>query len=431
MSTDPFNKELTLKQLGLETEHLSMTYRSLEDRFKSLQDSLQGESIRESGKLAELDFISRYLETILDHISQGILFIDINGIVTTYNVAAQKILQVPPQQLLMHHFCDCFDDLFLGFSIKDSLMQKQCPKTSLLILKHNDQTLEIDIETTFVMMNPQTYPLDLRHPSVPFIAQNIKDNDLLKMPQAPIQGLLILLRDVTKIKKLQQIANRNDRLKELGSLAAHVAHEIRNPLGGIKGFASLLFDELKDRPELQKMASYIVEGTDHLNQFVTEVLNYTRPSPLHIESVDLTKLIEELKHLMQVDANWNDKIDFKIFSDESPSCVQIDPLLFKSSLLNLFVNAAQAMPSGGVLSVKIKNEAPFTTLQIKDTGNGISPENISKLFTPFFTTKKTGNGLGLAEVHKAIQAHQGTIEVNSILGEGTEFTIKIPSHFTE
>lgn len=409
LPTDSFNLDQAFKQFSLETERLEMTYRNLEERFKAVQVTLQESHTRLSGKLAELDFISRYLETILHHISQGILFIDLNGIVTTYNAAAQQILQIPEKDFLFHPFSDRFDDNFLGFSLQEAFATKQCPLTTFLSWSKQGQVVELEVEATFVAMSQQAYPLAHREAS-----------------SAPIQGLLVLLRDVTKFRRLQQVANRHDRLKDLGELAAHLAHEIRNPLGGIKGFATLLQQELKERPDLQQMAAYIVQGSDDLNQFVSHVLQYARPFHLHLENVDLIHLVEEVKELMQVDPAWNFQIDFSIQSSAATLMMPLDPQLFKSALLNLFVNAVQAMPAGGGLSVTIESDLSWATLRIEDTGVGIEAENLPKIFSPFFTTKEAGNGLGLAEVHKAIQSHQGWIEVESEVGKGTAFTIKIP-----
>jgi signal transduction histidine kinase len=404
-----FSLEQAFKQFSLETERLEMTYQNLQERFKAVQLSLQESHTRLAGKLTELDFVSRYLEAILHHMSQGIIFIDLKGIVTTYNAAAQQILQISEKEFLFHPFTDFFADSFLGFSLQEAFATKRCPKTSFLSWSRNGQLIELEVEATFVAMSQQAYPLAHRQASSP-----------------PVQGLLVLLRDITKLRRLQQAAHRNDRLKELGELAAHLAHEIRNPLGGIRGFAHLLQQELHERPDLQQMASYIVQGADDLNQFVSQVLLYARPFQAHVENVDLVHFIEEIRQLMQADVGWNANIQFTIQSPVSELLVPLDPQLFKSALLNLLVNAVQAMPEGGNLTVTLEPDPSWVTIRVEDTGVGIAPEHLPKIFSPFFTTKETGNGLGLAEVHKVIQAHQGWIEVQSEVGKGTTFTIKIP-----
>lgn len=406
-ASDSFNLEQAFKQFSLETERLEMTYHSLQERFKAAQITLQESHTRLSGKLAELDFISRYLESILHHISQGILFIDLQGIVTTYNAAAQQLLQIPEKELLFHPFTDFFSDTLLGFSLKETFASKQCPHMTFISVTSEGQAIEMEVEATFVSMSQQAYPLAHRQADSP-----------------PIQGLLILLRNITKIRRLQHMANHHDRLRELGELVAHLAHEIRNPLGGIKGFASLLSQDLQDRPDLQEMAKSIIQGVDGLDQFVTHVL--ARPFQPHLETVDLVHFIEEIRHLMQADSNWNARIHFNLQSPVSPLLVPVDPQYFQSALLNLFVNAAQAMPEGGTLTVELEPHPSWVTIRVCDTGMGIAPEHLTQIFSPFFTTKQTGNGLGLAEVKKVIQAHHGWIEVHSEVGKGTTFMIKIP-----
>jgi signal transduction histidine kinase len=401
--------EQAFKQFSLETNRLEQAYQSLEEQFKSVQKTLQESQTRMSGKLSELEFVSRYLETILHHIAQGILFIDLSGIVTTCNETAEKILGISASNLLFHSFKEHFNDQFFGFSLDEVLKNKECPRTSFLILNKSEGIkIELEVELTFVTMDNQARSLDPKHPGT------------------SIQGILILLRDVTEMRRLQQQANRNSRLQELGEMAAHLAHEIRNPLGGIRGFASLLYQELGDKPELRQMASQIVEGTSDLNGFVTNVLNYTKPYEAKRESTDLIKLIEELRLFMKADTAWNEKIDFVIETTLKELIVCMDPQMMKSALLNLCVNAIQAMPEGGLLKVSISQEGDRAILRIKDSGVGIPTENLDKIFSPFFTTKEKGNGLGLSEVQKVIQAHQGWMEVDSVIGKGTLFVIKLP-----
>ncbi len=404
----PSASDALFKQFFLETERLEGTYHHLQERFHALQVHIQETRTRFAGKLAELDFTSRYLETLLQQIAQGILFIDLKGFVTTYNGAAENVLQLPKERLLFHPFLDFFPDHFFGFSLKEALAVQQGLSQKLISWKRNDQTLELEVEANFVEMSPQAYPLDHHHPA------------------PPIQGLLISFRDVTKLHRLQERVYRHDRLKELGELAAHLAHEIRNPLGGIRGFATLLQQELATSPDLQAMAASIVQGTDELTRFVSQILSYTHPFEPHFEKIELVFFLEEIRQLIQADSCWQPTIDFTIQSASSPFFASIDPHLFKSALLNLFVNAGQAMPNGGALHVKLETEPSWLVLSIQDTGKGILPEHFPHLFSPFFTTKETGNGLGLAEVHKVIQAHRGWIDVQSVLGQGTVFTIRIP-----
>jgi signal transduction histidine kinase len=405
----PLMLEQAFKQFSLETERLERIYHHLSTQFQGVQQTFQDYRLAIAGKLAELDFVTRYLGTILNEMSQGILFIDLNGTVTTYNSAAQQLLDIPEKQVLFHPFNDFFEEGALGFSLKEIFQTKRCPPKKFIQWKHNNKTLDLEIETTFVCMASQPKSVD-------FSLANHQS----------VQGVLILIRNLTEIRQLQQMADRQSRLIELGELAAHLAHDIRNPLGGIKGYASLLEQELKDQPDLQQMASAISQGSDELNQFVTRVLDYARPFELQLQLFPIYPLVCDLRQLIQADSQWNPAVEFAIECQDPQLLLPVDVQLFKSALLNLFLNASQAMPDGGYLTVKITTDQQMAIFTIQDTGCGIAADHLAKIFSPFFTTKQKGNGLGLSEVHRIIQAHQGWINVDSELGQGTTFIIYIP-----
>jgi signal transduction histidine kinase len=388
-----------------ESERLEKSYSALKEQFKELNIEFEDALQQLNQKLVELDVITYYLNSILSNISQGIFFIDLNGCVTTYNEAAQTILQIYSEKVLFHLFWDCFADNAFGFSMREALaLQKPTGTTYAAFDLPSGIKRELEIETSFVLRQEEKK-------GTPFDA---------------MQGIIVLIRDITEIRILQMAANRNDRLKELGEMAAMVAHEIRNPLGGIKGFASLLQRDLKDNPEMAQMAKYIIEGTDNLNRLVTTILNYARPVQPKIELGDLVALAQELLFLIQADSNVQPKITCVLKTGYKELMVPLDIQLMKSALLNLAVNGIQAMPDEGQLSISIESSEGQAVIKITDTGKGIAPENIKKLYTPFFTTRPSGNGFGLAEVLKIVQAHGGTIDVQSELNKGTEFTIKIP-----
>lgn len=387
-----------------ETVRLEAAYTKLKKEFEEVNQELQETNAQLQNKVIELDLLTYYLNSILTNISQGILFIDQHGMVTTYNRAAEKILGIRGPKVMFSSFWENFTDEIFGFSLHEVLAKKKSPGLTFSTYRspHNE-SFELEISTTFVLKD--------------------EDDSLVST-----QGLIVLIRDITEIRRLQSIAMRNDRLKELGEMAAQVAHEIRNPLGGIKGFASLLKRDLKDLPDLQQMASFIVEGTDNLNRLVTQVLNFARPLQVHTEKIDLIAILEEIKQHMLADSTFEKQnITLLINSKEPRLFIHADPNLLKGALLNLIINSQQAMPDGGkiTLGAKIDNNNNVI-LSITDTGCGISPEIIEKIFSPFFTTKVEGSGFGLTEVYKVIQAHGGNIEVDSKVGKGATFTINLP-----
>jgi signal transduction histidine kinase len=355
-------------------------------------------------KVFELHLAMNYLTRLLNHMDQGILFISGEGIITTYNAAAERLIGKAPASVLFNPFWDSFPDNLFGFSLRESLDQGQAPARKVIAFK--ERTLEVT--SSFI--------------------QETEDRDLQSFDFS--RGIIILIRDVTELRRLEQIAARTDRMKELGQMAAIVAHEIRNPLGGIKGFASLLVRDLQDRPPLQEMARSIVEGTDNLNRLVSDILNYSRPLQLQLEEIDLRALAQEVLQHVAMDNSFDKRIAFTV-EEGSPLKLAVDSYLIKSVLLNLILNAAQAMvdgssSQGGSIQIAIAKNNEEAQLEVHDTGSGIPPENIEKIFSPFFTTKSTGFGFGLAEVHRIVEAHEGTIEVHSEVGKGSQFIIKLP-----
>lgn len=344
---------------------------------------------------------SELMSTILRSIPQGLLFIDLHGIVSIYNPAAEELLGVDHEYVLFHPFWDNFSDDFFGFSLRKALKTHNFPSITALSITTKKE-LSLDLEITISSMQKE---------------QNAADS---------LMGFIILIRDVSQMRQLQLLAMRHNRMHELGEMAAMVAHEIRNPLGGIKGFASLLERDLAGQPALKEMASYIIQGTDSLNRLVTRVLHYARPIQMQLRPTDLVQLIMELIEHVSADAMLSQKSEIVTTLPLEPVMLLIDPSLIKSAMLNLIVNALQAMPDGGKLSIGVTTTEDQALIAIADTGIGIPEENLEKIFSPFFTTKSEGSGFGLSETHKNIQIHGGAIAVASKVKVGTTFTIFLP-----
>jgi signal transduction histidine kinase len=394
-----------------ETERLQTAYRLLKEQFEAVNTELEESNRQLTLKIAELDVVTYYLDSILSNITQGILFIDFIGNVTTYNTAAQQILEVERLDVVFEPFWSHFKDDHFGFSMRQALKNKTAPRTQLAtITLPSGAVREIEVDTTFVLQKNSTIGGTRRSPTL----------DAMK-------GVIILIRDLTDLRRLQAVASRNDRMKELGEMAAMVAHEIRNPLGGIKGFASLLQRDLSDRPQQQQMAQYIVEGTDTLNSLVNQVLDYARPLDMHLEHHDILPLIHSLHVHLEADQILTAAHSLRIETQLNEVRIPVDIIQLRSALLNLLLNAVQSMPKGGEITIKLWYTGSILHIAIVDQGEGIAAVNLEKIFSPFFTTKPKGNGLGLSEVHKIIRAHGGTIDVVSVVGEGSTFTLQLPS----
>lgn len=385
------------KLFSQETVRLEKAYNELKGRLENVNLELEESNKKLNQKLVELDAVSTYLESILGHMTQGIIFVGIAGFVTTFNGAAEKILGMNKEKVLFCNFWENFDDNAFGFSMREKFISK-VDSRSIVVTRsfESGECKEIEITPTFVDQGPESN-----------------------------RGIIILLRDISEVRRLQRVANRCDRLKELGEMAASVAHEIRNPLGGIEGFASLLFRDLEGQVEKQEMASQIISGTRELNSLVSKVLNYSRPVDLCCEYVDLSPFLEGVMHFLNVDRRLSEKVHFLFKKECELLSVFIDPLMFRSALFNLMLNAAQAMEDGGDVLIFLRRVNKHAVIEISDTGVGIPSENLEKIFSPFFTTKHNGNGFGLSEVYKVVQAHDAILEVFSKPGKGTTFIIKL------
>jgi two-component system sensor histidine kinase HydH len=242
-------------------------------------------------------------------------------------------------------------------------------------------------------------------------------------------------------RKLEQTEEEMARVKTLaalGEMAAVVVHELKNPLGGIRGFAELLDRDLEEGDRRKRSVRKIMEGVDTMDGIVKSLLDFSKPVKLNPRKVEMAKLIDEVISFFAMDQSQK-KTAIRITRNYHPdevSC-QLDTERFRQILLNLFHNAAQAMADGGEIRVELNPDAEETDpggmetdetilLKISDTGTGMSKETLDKLFTPFFTTREGGTGLGLSTVKKIVEAHKGEIQVESEPGRGTTVTLRLP-----
>jgi two-component system sensor histidine kinase HydH len=231
-----------------------------------------------------------------------------------------------------------------------------------------------------------------------------------------------------EIEDLKQEVERRERLASIGSLAAGVAHEIRNPLSSIKGFATYFKERYKDIPEDQRIAGIMIGEVERLNRVVTQLLEFARPMNLGKESVPLDEVLDHSLGLIEKQVAAK-KITIKKEALDRALCLSVDPDKMGQVFLNIFLNAIDAMGEGGTLSVSIRNSESLhnTQIRISDTGHGIAEKDVPHIFDPYYTTKQSGTGLGLAIVHKIIEAHNGEIGVESVPGKGTTLVITLPS----
>jgi two-component system, NtrC family, sensor histidine kinase HydH len=231
---------------------------------------------------------------------------------------------------------------------------------------------------------------------------------------------------------------RADRLSALGQLSAGLAHEIRNPLGAIKGAVEILQDDYPAGHDKAEFFGILLKEVDRLNEVVTNFLSFARPVTLRFAPVEVTSVLSGLEGLISGQARARRVQVFTSFHS-GPSRVMADETLLKQACLNIMLNALEAMPEGGDLAISTRlasrsdpgslpgdGRLEWVEIVFDDTGEGISEEDLGRIFDPFFTTKKEGTGLGLAITHRIIENHHGTIRVISQRGKGTTFVVTLP-----
>ena len=250
---------------------------------------------------------------------------------------------------------------------------------------------------------------------------------LLKDESNKFFGYILLFKDLVEIHSLRKEIARSQRLVSMGRLAAGVAHEIRNPLSSIKGFATYFKERYRDIPEDQQIANIMTQEVDRLNRVVGQLLEFTKPVAILKKSIDVRSLIENSLKLIEIQArDKNIKIQSTVFPEVKKMFIDSDKI--SQVLLNLYLNAIESMEQGGILSVKVlkKMREEGVDISISDTGTGITEEELGHIFDPYFTTKASGTGLGLAIAHNIIEAHDGEIKIKSRYKHGTTVSIFLP-----
>jgi signal transduction histidine kinase len=232
-----------------------------------------------------------------------------------------------------------------------------------------------------------------------------------------------LQRSNQQLRKTQAELIRKDRLAFLGEMSGIVAHEIRNPLTSIRGFAQRIARKGESDPELKENADIIVEEVDRLKRVLGDVLDFARRAKAQPQPTDLRQVIQETLQLLSYDP---DRLEVKTELQDPLPLVYVDAEQMKQVLLNLFRNAVQAMNGEGTLTIRGHAEDKRVEIEVTDTGPGIPPEIVNKMFTPFFTTKPTGTGLGLSLVKSLVEDHRGEVSVHSQPGEGATFRVSLP-----
>jgi signal transduction histidine kinase len=235
------------------------------------------------------------------------------------------------------------------------------------------------------------------------------------------------MHDITELKKAEKATLLAEKLAATGRLVQTLAHEVRNPLNNINLSLEQLHHEIGQADDAEIYMEIIQRNSKRISDIITELLNSSRPAEMSFQSKPLQVILDE-SIAAALDRITLQKVKLQINYTPQPAFVKADSEKLKLAFLNVIINAVEAMPEDtGVLTITIESDKESQIVKIRDNGSGIAEENLSKLFEPYFTSKRNGLGLGLAATLNILQVHKGRIEVTSELNKGTQFTITFPA----
>ncbi len=377
---------------------LTGSYQKLEARVEQLTEELEEKDQQLYSRLRELDRASRYITTLLDAISSGVIAIDLDGRITMFNRMAGELLGIFPEDAVDHPYED--------------IMGKDYLQSSALYTLHYGPELrgvEKVLPTTQIRVETcTTWVVDSMGNRV---------------------GLIEMFDDITTLRRLEEKVEHQSALTAMGEMAAAVAHELRNPLAGIGGFAAILREEMEEHSENLELVDKIVQGVHSLDRLATNLLFLTKQTRIARSSFDIRELVKDVTELLQSEIKEKKlKIEVTTEMPDEEIPLVADKELLRMLLTNLGRNAILAIVRSGSIKFMVQWRllANRVDLIVEDDGCGIPPENLHKLFNPFFTTRIEGTGLGLALVKKTVDIHKGQLRVESEVNVGTRFTVTLP-----
>ena len=345
-----------------------------------------------------------FLERIFDALQEGVIVTDIHGRIQFINAAAAQLFGVEPEEA----FGRPLDEKLRGLD--------------WISLRSNQGTVSRDIEVFYPQhrfLNFYVAPLHLE--------QEVPKSDAMR---SDLVGYVIILRDITEDRKMAEQTIESERLSALTLLAAGVAHEIGNPLNSLNIHLQLIERRLRKaslevKTEIGPLLEIAKSEIQRLDSIVHQFLRAIRPSSPHFESLDLNAILEESVTFLRPEIRDRDII-VELDLDPTLPQVKVDRDQMKQAFYNVIKNAFQAMKTGGILHIRSWQNELYLSVSFTDTGGGISQEQMSKLFQPYFTTKSSGSGLGLLIVRRIVREHGGEIEIESNEGKGVRVTIHLP-----
>jgi len=346
---------------------------------------------------ASLSRVKAFSDNLVENVPIGLIAINDNQKIVSFNNVAEAVLGIPIENAIQKKAEEILP-IELLTQLYNPDIKKGIVEEELDCLTQDGRSIPLQVSATLLHDEDQTF-----------------------------LGHVLLFKDLSEVQALRKEIARNQRLASIGRLAAGVAHEIRNPLSSIKGFATYFKERYLENKNDQQTADIMIQEVERLNRVVGQLLEFARPINISRKPTSIPAIIEDSLRLVEREAfRKNIKIETRFSSPVNE--VFIDPDRINQVLLNLYLNAIEAMENGGRLNVVLllDEEKKWIKISVKDTGTGIKKEELAHIFDPYFTTKPSGTGLGLAIVHNIIDAHDGKVEVESSPGNGATVTLFLP-----
>jgi len=368
----------------------------------AIENSLLYQSEQERSR--ELERLKEFNESIIESINVGILTVDLDGRITNWNSELEQLLEIPRNEAMGKSITEVFDEDLI--EVLYNVIGKQGWKLG-----------EVRHIYKFSIWSRAGRQLVVNFSIAPLEAKDYT-----------VTGALIAIEDVTDRVRLEEQIQQRDKLSSIGLLAAGVAHEVNTPLTGISSYTQMLLSQVPETDPKRLLLEKIFRQTQRASGIVNNLLNFSRTGSTQFTELDINKVLDDTLQLLEPQLHNTDIVVERDYGEGLPNTIGNASKL-QQVFMNLILNAKDAMPAGGKLTLSTRLNETMLIIDVNDTGIGIAPENIAKIYDPFFTTKGVGSGtgLGLAVSYGIIQEHGGRINVTSKPGEGTQFRIKLPT----
>ena len=433
---------------------LNDAYKSLEEQLERMSLELEEKNRQLNESLREKERLHNYLRCVLESMNSGIISVNTDGKVTMFNKTAQNLLGRNAEEAIGLKIEEVFQQKYHCELLGVANVAKQTETEAIHSNSRDGFEYLLDTLNTF---SPHLEEITINSSKEPL---NIEiSTTVIRDDNNHVLGALEVLRDLTEWRRLEEQLQRSKTLAALGEMSVSIAHDMRNPLAAIQLFAETLQNGELSKDERHRIAEDIITGVTSMNATVSNLLSFTRPIKLRLRVVNLARLLDEALFFTEHTIRESNIKIIKNYPEWGLNC-EVDREQLKQIISNLVINAIQAMPNGGELSISAKlctwniptktgkspqenenhssfpnsrdgaiypdKDGAYIDLRFKDTGCGISKDLQEKIFLPFVTTKERGVGLGLSIVHRIVEAHSATVDIESEEGIGTSFIIRLP-----